>query len=107
MKQHIDIEQLKQIPKDKVKLLFNDYEEQIQNLTLFGGIVEEEWLQHFSEQLNIGKMIEILGKPICITTNSNKDSIYAVWIDIHDKRFDSLELCNCLYEAVKFILKYK
>ena len=113
MKQHITVEQLKEIPKEKYKLLFEKvgkkyYESN--NIEIINGD-----MLSIAHKLTIGKMIEIIYNALP-ETDYIEDSIdieldratQMMFVE-HRKysnlseytEFKSKELCDALWEAVK------
>ena len=119
MKQHIDSIQLKELSF-----------EQVNKLGKMSGLVSypwtnEEWekniqAEHLTmyisllEWINIGRMIEILSSESMILYIRNteidtevKDEKSSVILEniFYSKKFDSDELCDSLWGAVKYVLK--
>lgn len=96
MKQHITLEQIKEISQEQIISLFDDFERQAENFAPF-GITEEEWYMHFAEQMNIGKMIELLAE---------KDMIHleSVFAKVSHGILSPDEILDALFEALKSVL---
>ena len=117
MKQFIDVEQLKSV-SDEIKIkLFRLYYEDTKDceikVTDSHLVCDRTWrttYRNLAEGITIGKMMEIIMPyypTICFTEKwvslliySNKGKNY----NNIEEMFDSVELCNALWEAVKYIL---
>jgi hypothetical protein len=98
MKQHITVEQAKEISAEQFYSLFDE-------------IVERKnWTEYHHKKITIGKMIEILGDEIAeMSPTWNDDNKIIRWaVDVCNANyggwFSSEELCDALWEAVKKVL---
>ena len=102
MKQHITLEELREVDSSLIaeKLV----------KTGFVKVEDNEWIKSdkAAKQLNIGKMIEILrskSHSIMIETDSDLGVEWWNVVDYDTGKFlQSKELCDALWEAVKYVL---
>lgn len=108
MKQHITVEQLKELDNDKAKMgkLINPLLEEMDFLPL------GEKYEYFADKITIGKIIEILDsalieKHVLINKPLKQNGKWLVNLVSEDidhancKKFYSYELCDALWDAVK------
>lgn len=102
MKQHIILEQLREIDSEiiAIKLLRTGIMKKKE-----GDLIRTE---KFAKQFTIGKMIEILYKSgYGVSTSKHEGVKGQVWLQLGlnaPKKFSSPELCDCLWSAVKEVL---
>lgn len=118
MKQNITVEQIKQLSikeLNKIVVLL-DIEPYYRRAKMHTLVYENDVLKYIAECATIGKMIEVLEENNCLKLEQENiipnDSDYGLkWvveifhdIDCEIKHFESEELCDALWEAVKLVV---
>lgn len=113
MKQHVSIEQLKKLTPNQLLILGNFVGYVRKERTNNEKTVMQEYIDGLAEYLTIGKMIEVLGTKINNISLGRRFGDYVeVSIkhsELHEfmlvKTFQSEELCDALFEALRYVLK--
>lgn len=120
MKQHIEIEQLKELSKEQIKVLTNFMQDNPRLIRIaypkYFQIAESDYIEAV-HLINIGKMIEVLNKYIPKTSSIEDsldiecDRVTEAYLVEYRKsnfefaEFEDKELCDALWKAVKSLLK--
>jgi len=107
MKQHITIEQLKQIDWEKFNAKFQYSVKEIEELYKDITMTKEIEMDIIAHHFNIGKLIQILGGIIGLIEIDDFNCY--ITLEMVGYKFVSIEpnLIDALWEAVKYILKEK
>jgi hypothetical protein len=123
MKQNINVEQMKEVKDTVLAEALNDLEFK-EGLGTLNILLPEDyrerdiWLHNMASRVTISKMIEIIDKKTehhfiidaCLLKGNNYKNLgegYGVSLrgKYHNKNFNYKELCDALWEAVKYVLE--
>jgi hypothetical protein len=120
MKQHITVNQMKEVKyKELAKYMSLHFTHLLEAVCYYGADrpLGRDKLSEMSRMITIGKMIEIIDKKTehhfiidaCLLKGNNYKNLgegYGVSLrgKYHNKNFNYKELCDALWEAVKYLL---
>lgn len=108
MKQYITIEQIRELNVEQIGKLSHFINSKIaitDDIKSKDSILNKGIIATISCQCNIGKMIEILGDRF----DGLERCWEGYWVHLYDsgekERFEGKELCDALWEAIKYVLR--
>lgn len=93
MKQHIYPEQAREISKEQFYSLFDEL------------VDRDDWANYHHRKLTIGKLIEVIkSENICYIKHLKNWKVCIFDKDLEQREFESINLCDSLWGAVKELL---